>query len=168
MELRARSQTETWYLPQACSLWHEQPHYCEFLTATMSFMHTYVFLVKFLASVEYQRTADRPIVLQGGWRLREKSTLSWVEIIKSGTCLQVCFHPHWVCSGRASWWQKVYAEAFSEQRYPQHGLHYAHLGVQELRIFRLWLLYQLRRKPTSLFAHRPMSFIRSQPYPSKL
>ena len=87
--------------------------------------------------------------------------------IKSGTCLQVCFHPHWVCSGRASWWQKVYAEAFSEQRYPQHGLHYAHLGVQELRIFRLWLLYQLRRKPTSLFAHRPMSFIRFQPYPSK-
>ena len=80
MELHARSQTETWYLPRACSLWHEQPHYCEFLTATMSFMHTYVFLVKFLASVEYQRTADRPIVLQGGWRLRENSTQSWVEI----------------------------------------------------------------------------------------
>lgn len=46
----------------------------------MSFMHTYVFLVKFLASVEYQRTADRPIVLQGGWRLRENGTLCWVEI----------------------------------------------------------------------------------------
>lgn len=168
MELHARSQTETWYLPRACSLWHEQPHYCEFLTADISLMHTYVFLVKFLASVEYQRTADRPIVVQCGWRLRGKSTQTLVEIVKSGTCLLLCFRPYWVCSGRTSLWQKVYAEAFLEQRYPQHGLHHAHLALQERRIFRLWLLYQLLRKPTSLFAHRPMSFIRFQPYPSKL
>lgn len=56
--------------------------------APVSLVYTYVFLVKFLASVGYERTADRPIVQQHRWRLREKYTRILVEIVASGAILR--------------------------------------------------------------------------------